>query len=79
MNESERIWREDAERNGWVMPTAVRWKRLPVIRHIRSTYLGMKVSQFRDVTKAAGLGIGGVPQFDRWVLYGIARGYERSR
>jgi hypothetical protein len=77
MSEDERNWREDADRNGWVMPCAVWWKRLPVIRHVRAAIHRHRALKYRHLTRAAGLGLGGLPQFDRWVLYGIARGYER--
>lgn len=76
-DESDRLWKEDAERYGWIMPSAPLWKRLPIIRHVRCTYHGMRAEQFRRFTSALGLGIGGISQYDRWVLYGIARGFER--
>lgn len=77
MSESERLWREDAERHGWVMPTVAWWKRLPVIRHVRHVYLRWQAIRFRRFTASVGLGLGGLPQYDSWVLYGIARGFER--
>ena len=30
-----------------------------------------------EMWKRAGVGIGGVPQFDKWVCYGISTGQER--
>ena len=29
-------WTEAQRDNGWVMPTAPLWKRLPIIRHVRA-------------------------------------------
>lgn len=75
---SDIIWQEDAERNGWVMPTAVWWKRLPVIRHFRAAYLRWRVERFASQWASCGIGLGHVAQYDAWVLYGIATGKERA-
>lgn len=77
MNLGDKIWFEDGALNAWLMPVVPRWKRWPVIRHVRATYHWRRAVRFRSFTAAMGLGIGGVPQFDRWVVYGIARGFER--
>lgn len=79
MSESEKMWLEDAARNGWVMPRASWWKRLWGIRHVRYIHHSIQAQKFRNMTAAMGLGIGGVPQFDRWVLYGILTGKERRK
>lgn len=79
MRQSDKIWREDAIKNGWYMPPVSRWKRLPIIRHIRAAYLGSKAEEYRDMTGALGLGIGGVPQYDQWMIHGIRRGFEPVR
>jgi hypothetical protein len=72
------IWHEDAARHGWVMPAVSWWKRLPVIRHVRFAVLMRRAFKYRAITAALGLGIGGLPQYDRWVLFGIFHGYERK-
>ena len=74
---SQKCWEEDAARYGWIMPRAPWWKRLPIVRHVRAAFHRVRAEQFRTFTSAVGLGIGGLPQYDSWVLYGIARGYER--
>ena len=71
MNESEKNWFNDAMSNGWIMPSVVWWKRLPVIRHFRHAHHLRKATQFNAVVSSAGL-----PQYDRWVLYGMVKGYE---
>jgi hypothetical protein len=67
-------WLEDKEANGWKMPSAVWWKRLPVIRHIRAIYYKGRVSRHN----AFWISVGQIPTgYDSWVVYGIARGMER--
>jgi hypothetical protein len=67
-------WIEDKQRNGWEMPVAPWWKRLPVIRHIRASYFRVKVARHN----AFYLSIGKIPTgYDSWVIYGIAKGMER--
>lgn len=76
MDDSERIWREDQERYGWTLPRAAAWPlRLPVVRNIRVAILSIKVERFAAGWNSIGIGVGGVPQYDRWVLYAISRGW----
>jgi hypothetical protein len=74
---SERIWREVAEENGWIMPTAPWWKRLPVIRRFRAAYHSYRAESWANAWGSCGVGVGGVNPYDRWVIYGIAAGKER--
>lgn len=67
-------WLEDARMNGWKMPSAPWWKRLPVVRHIRAAYLtGQVVRHQAFWTRATGALHSG---YDHWVLWGIAQGME---
>lgn len=75
MNDDDRLWLEDAKQWGWEMPRASWWKRLPVIRHVRAAMARHRVGQWEAFWLSAGL----LPRgYDRWVIYGIARGFERS-
>ena len=68
-------WLEDKAQNGWEMPTAVWWKRLPFIRHVRATYHRAKLAQHNALWRS----LGRIPSgYDNWVIYGIARGLERK-
>lgn len=75
MTDLER-WHADAEDNGWLMPYAPWWKRLPVIRQIRSAYNGFRVDQHNRMWRH----LGAVPQgYDSWVVFGIWHGKELDR
>lgn len=68
-------WRQDGERNGWQMPTAPRWKRLPIIRRIRAAHHAARVWRHDAAWSAFGL----VPTgYDEWVIFGMAMGMERD-
>jgi hypothetical protein len=68
-------WEQDAIDFGWVMPTAPRWKRLPVIRHVRAIWLSGKVAR----QTYAYIQFGFIPSgYDKWVLRGIWIGKERD-
>lgn len=76
MDKSERIWREDKERYGWTLPRPAAWPlRLPVVRNIRCAWLSVKAERFAMGWNSLGIGIGWIPQYDRWVLYAISRGW----
>lgn len=77
MNRSDQLWHEDKERYGWCMPRAAWWRRLPVIRHVRSVIEYQRAFAFYETARALGIGIGGIPHGDLWVIYGIRRGWER--
>jgi hypothetical protein len=76
---SERIWREIADKNGWIMPAAVWWKRLPIIRNFRAAYHGYQAEKYASAWGSLGVGLGRVGPYDNWVIYGIATGKERPR
>jgi hypothetical protein len=69
-------WLKDGRRNGWVMPCAPTWKRLPIIRHVRALVLSERVAKHN----AAWLGLGFTQRgYDAWVLRGIWLGMERKK
>ena len=68
-------WQAHGDTNGWKMPEAPLWKRLPVVRHARGIWNAFMVA--RHQARWAGIGI---PNgYDEWVLWGIFHGYERPR
>ena len=73
MTKSDELWLEDKIANGWSMPSAPSWKRLSIIRHIRAAYHSVKVSEHERIYRSMGM----IPNgYDRWVIYGIRRGWE---
>lgn len=67
-------WLQDQQSNGWEMPRAAWWKRLPVIRNFRAAAHGLKVAQNERFWGRIGM----IPSgYDRWVLFGIHKGLER--
>ena len=69
-------WLDDKQRNGWEMPSASWWKRLPIIRHIRAAYYRFQVDRHNSFYRA----LGKIPTgYDSWVIYGIAKGMERKQ
>ena len=68
-----REWRETGDRCGWEMPTAARWKRLPVVRHVRAIRAAFAVERhYRAFPWGIRTG------YDEWVLWGMAHGLERN-
>lgn len=74
MTDMER-WEKKRIEFEWVMPSASAWKRLPVIRHIR-TWWGM-YQVYRWYSSGPGV-IGLRTGYDNWVLFGMWHGKERS-
>lgn len=71
----DELWHKDSQAFGWEMPAAAWWKRLPIIRHFRAAYATMQVRRHNLFWIAAGK----IPSgYDNWVVYGIARGFERT-
>jgi hypothetical protein len=67
------MWLADGVRRGWTMPAAPRWKRLPAIRHVRATVLGVRVGWHNERWRSLGM----VPTgYDDWVIFGIWHGQE---
>lgn len=67
-------WHEDAANFGWKMPEAPLWKRLPVIRHVRTWWNAYQISRWYS----SGPGMFGIRSgYDSWVLFGIWHGFER--
>ena len=79
MNKSEKDWFNDAMYNGWIMPSVVWWKRLPVIRNFRYAYHMRKAQEMNRELSSTGLFFGGMAQYDLWVLYGMLKGYENLK
>lgn len=66
-------WAITGLRNGWKMPSAPWWKRLPVVRHVRVAYHAARLVIWEDFWTRAGY----VPSgYDDWVLAGMLRGWE---
>lgn len=67
-------WLADGMAHGWSMPTAPWWKRLPIIRRFRAAWAAGRVAEHDAFYGRLGLIRTG---YDRWVLWGIAHGFER--
>ena len=66
-------WEKTGAELGWVMPAAVWWKRLPVIRHVRAILGAVKVAIHNRFYRSIGL----IPTgYDDWVLHGMWIGRE---
>jgi len=71
---SDQIWREDGERNGWVLPS-VSWPfRLPGVRLVRFFWHSWKLESHVRTANELGLGVFADPR-DKWVLWAIRRGW----
>lgn len=66
-------WIEDGVNFGWTMPVVPRWKRWPIIRHIR-TWLEMRRVNAWYVHGPGRLGCRS--GMDEWILYGMWHGKE---
>lgn len=74
MRHSKRDWLSHGHNKSWKPPApATRWKRLPIIRHIRGAWLSMKIEQHYSILVCR-LGLVRTG-YDEWVLYGIFRGW----
>jgi hypothetical protein len=69
-------WLQDMYENSWVMPFAPWWKRLPMIRHVRTVALKFKVEEHYTVGMG---GLGLRTGYDDWVLYGIWHGLTQPK
>lgn len=68
-------WQEQGDQCGFKMPTAPRWKRLPIIRHFRTIKTLIAVERHYS----SGFGSIGIRTgYDDWVLWGMWRGLERG-
>lgn len=66
-------WKVSGDELGYTMPRAPRWKRLPIIRHVRTIYAACMV----ELWYSNGPGVIGVRTgADDWVLWGMWRGLE---
>ena len=69
-------WLRQSEENGWMMPRAAWWKRIPIIRHVRAIVSAIAVSRHNTLWQAAGM----IPTgYDEWILHGIWHGMERPQ
>lgn len=68
-------WHYAGIENGWTMPCVPRWKRLPIIRHIRTLWGSLSVAFWYALGPGS---IGIETGYDDWVLYGMWRGLERT-
>lgn len=68
--EIDNQWKADAKIHGWVLPRPVlRIFRLPLIRHIRATFVAYRMGQFYANHQQPG------HPYDGWCLYAIWRGW----
>ena len=77
MSDDDKRWHEDKYKNGWVMPCAPKWKRLPIIRTIRAYWHNYQSCKIARQFGSLGIGLGWQNPYDSWVIYGIATGKER--
>lgn len=75
MNESDERWERDRVQRRWRMPTSSRWKRLPGIRLIRFVWHSYRLVRHQAAFSGLGMWSSG---YDEWVLYGIARGFDKE-
>lgn len=67
-------WELSGAEHGWVMPSAPRWKRLPIIRHIRAVRAKWQIERWYS----HGPGSFGIRTgYDEWVVFGMLIGKER--
>ena len=75
MSDAIKDWHERGLEYGYRMPTAPRWKRLPIIRHFRTIKTAIAVEWHYSF----GFGSIGIRTgYDDWVLWGMWRGLERN-
>lgn len=78
MNETQKgilDWREQGIEYGYTMPKSSWWKRLPIIRHIRTIKTMIAV----EWHYSRGMGSIGIRTgYDDWVLWGMWRGLEEK-
>lgn len=68
-------WHQDASLNGWIMPFAPWWKRLPVVRHVRVVWHSWRLHRHNAIVRQMGM----IPTgYDEWTLFGIWHGLERK-
>ena len=72
----ETPWGITGRQQGWVMPSAPLWKRLPVIRHVRTLYHSARLTIWEEQWTALGYFPNG---YDDWAIYGMWRGKERPQ
>lgn len=65
-------WESDGIHNGWIMPAAPTWKRLPIIRHVRAINEYLFVRRLERVAKYT-------CHQERWIALGIWLGKERDQ
>lgn len=68
-------WKDTGRHHGWDMPSAPAWKRLPIVRHVRTLYHSYKVQAWDDFWWGMGLMATG---YDDWVLWGMWNGMENA-
>ena len=67
-------WKEDQKQYGWELPKSYWFLCLPVVRRIRFTFYGIRLTLWARMWNNAGIGFGGIMgEYDEWVLYAIGR------
>lgn len=73
---SEERWKADKVRYGWELPPPAAWPlRLWGIRHFRAGFVQGMAERWAESWNRAGIGFGGISQYDLWVIYAIKRGW----
>ena len=72
MSDMER-WLKNGAEYGWSMPYAPWWKRLPIIRHVRTIWNQIQVERW--YSNGPGM-IGLRSGYDDWILFGMWHGME---
>lgn len=67
-------WCMDGLKHNWKMPPTVKWKRFPIVRHIRFVYHSIRFMNHQSLWSSFGRFSTG---YDEWVLYGMLHGMER--
>lgn len=69
VSEETKDWMATGFSNGWRMPPSPAWKRLPIIRNIRTAWNSFQIERWYEIVPGLRTG------YDEWCLYGMSRGF----
>jgi hypothetical protein len=69
-------WQQMGAENEWKMPFTSRWKRLFIIRHVRTLWMEFQMELWYSYGPGS---IGIRTGYDSWVIYGMWHGKERVK
>lgn len=72
---SRQDWLAHGMDAGWTAPAVARWKRWPMIRHVRTIVYGLAQILVEEEWESIGFVSGG---YAEWLTYGRWRGWEAS-